>query len=167
MATEKKPGLQKEHELSKSFLIFKIYFGCFCSFFFFFVLFCFVSFSIFFFSCLLLLILFFYIHDHVFIFVMIWTDLIICYFTQLLSRLIWTSFISVIVVLHDGSNSGTNLQAWFERGIPGSHGDTTWGSRTAASSTFSFTKTGSADALGQDSKLESTYLYIQMEYCPR
>ncbi|PON88675.1 Tyrosine-protein kinase [Trema orientale] len=58
-------------------------------------------------------------------------------------------------------------QAWFETGITGSYGDATWGSRTAASSTFSFTRTSSADALGQDTKLESTYLYIQMEYCPR
>ncbi|KAM6545969.1 hypothetical protein CsatB_026705 [Cannabis sativa] len=58
-------------------------------------------------------------------------------------------------------------QAWFETGIVGSYGDTTLGSRTTASSSFSFTRTSSADALGQDTNLESTYLYIQMEYCPR
>ncbi|CAL8993989.1 unnamed protein product [Prunus brigantina] len=58
-------------------------------------------------------------------------------------------------------------QAWFETGIVGAHGDTTWGSMTAASSTFSFKGTNSADALGHENKLESTYLYIQMEYCPR
>ncbi|KAM5570160.1 eIF-2-alpha kinase GCN2 [Rosa sericea] len=58
-------------------------------------------------------------------------------------------------------------QAWFETGGVGAHGDITWGSRTAASSTFSFKGTSSADDLGNENKLESTYLYIQMEYCPR
>nr|XP_011457263.1 PREDICTED: probable serine/threonine-protein kinase GCN2 isoform X1 [Fragaria vesca subsp. vesca] len=58
-------------------------------------------------------------------------------------------------------------QAWFETGGVGAHGDTTWGSRTAASSTFSFKGTSSADDIGNENKLESTYLYIQMEYCPR
>ncbi|KAL5537327.1 hypothetical protein UlMin_046354, partial [Ulmus minor] len=58
-------------------------------------------------------------------------------------------------------------QAWFETGIAGSCGDTILGSRTAASSSFSFIGTSSANALGQDNKLDSTYLYIQMEYCPR
>ncbi|TQE11671.1 hypothetical protein C1H46_002707 [Malus baccata] len=58
-------------------------------------------------------------------------------------------------------------QAWFETGIIGVHGDTMWGSMTAASTTFSFKGTNSADALGNENKLESTYLYIQMEYCPR
>ncbi|XP_012065156.1 eIF-2-alpha kinase GCN2 isoform X2 [Jatropha curcas] len=57
-------------------------------------------------------------------------------------------------------------QAWFETGIAGSFGDATWGSSTAASSTFSHRGASSAD-VGQDNKLESTYLYIQMEYCPR
>nr|XP_048333144.1 eIF-2-alpha kinase GCN2 isoform X2 [Ziziphus jujuba var. spinosa] len=58
-------------------------------------------------------------------------------------------------------------QAWFETGIADSYGDVTWGSRTAASSTFSLMGTSSADAFGQENKLDSTYLYIQMEYCPR
>ncbi|XP_024030685.1 eIF-2-alpha kinase GCN2 isoform X2 [Morus notabilis] len=58
-------------------------------------------------------------------------------------------------------------QAWFETGISGSYGDAIWGSRTAGGSNFSFTGTSSADTIGQDNKLESTYLYIQMEYCPR
>ncbi|XP_043817826.1 eIF-2-alpha kinase GCN2 isoform X3 [Manihot esculenta] len=57
-------------------------------------------------------------------------------------------------------------QAWFETGVAGSFGDTTWGSTTATSSTFSYRGANSAD-VGQDNKLESTYLYIQMEYCPR
>ncbi|XP_030527884.1 eIF-2-alpha kinase GCN2 isoform X3 [Rhodamnia argentea] len=58
-------------------------------------------------------------------------------------------------------------QAWFETGVPGSHGDVAWGSMTAASSTVSDRNTSSIDVCGQDNKLESTYLYIQMEYCPR
>lgn len=60
-----------------------------------------------------------------------------------------------------------HFQAWFETGIIGAHGDTTLGSMTTASTTFSFKGTNSADALGNENKLESTYLYIQMEYCPR
>lgn len=59
-----------------------------------------------------------------------------------------------------------NFQAWFETGVTGSYGDATWGSSTAASSTFSHMGATSAD-VGQQNKLESTYLYIQMEYCPR
>ncbi|CAN1247951.1 eIF-2-alpha kinase GCN2 [Linum perenne] len=57
-------------------------------------------------------------------------------------------------------------QAWFETGVAGSVDDIGWGSSTAASSTFSRQGAYSAN-VGQDSKLESTYLYIQMEYCPR
>ncbi|XP_042985524.1 eIF-2-alpha kinase GCN2 isoform X3 [Carya illinoinensis] len=58
-------------------------------------------------------------------------------------------------------------QAWFETGVVSSFGDTTGGSMTAASSSFSYLGTSSVDALGHENKLESTYLYIQMEYCPR
>uniref|UniRef100_A0A6N2MQV1 non-specific serine/threonine protein kinase n=1 Tax=Salix viminalis TaxID=40686 RepID=A0A6N2MQV1_SALVM len=57
-------------------------------------------------------------------------------------------------------------QAWFETGVVGSFGDSTWGSATAASSTFSY-KGASSAGVGQENKLESTYLYIQMEFCPR
>ncbi|KAJ4844021.1 eukaryotic translation initiation factor 2-alpha kinase [Turnera subulata] len=57
-------------------------------------------------------------------------------------------------------------QAWFETGVAGSCDDTTWGSGTAASSTFSHIGASSTEA-GLDNRLESTYLYIQMEYCPR
>ncbi|KAL4567577.1 hypothetical protein LXL04_023165 [Taraxacum kok-saghyz] len=60
-------------------------------------------------------------------------------------------------------------QAWFETGVSGSYNDATWnGSRTAASSSFSFIDQTSTDVVGtgQDNKL-GTYLYIQMEYCPR
>ncbi|KAF2322118.1 hypothetical protein GH714_006971 [Hevea brasiliensis] len=57
-------------------------------------------------------------------------------------------------------------QAWFETGVAGSFGDTTWGSTTATSPTFSYRGATLGD-VGQDNKLESTYLYIQMEYCPR
>lgn len=57
-------------------------------------------------------------------------------------------------------------QAWFETGVVGIFGDSTWGSATAASSTFSH-KGASSAGVGQENKLESTYLYIQMEFCPR
>ena len=54
-----------------------------------------------------------------------------------------------------------------ETGVSSSFGDTAWGSGTATSSTFS-KGAGLTDVPGQEnSKLESTYLYIQMEYCPR
>lgn len=58
-------------------------------------------------------------------------------------------------------------QAWFETGIPVSCVDAAWGSRTAASSHFSYRDGSSYDNFGPDKKLDSTYLYIQMEYCPR
>ncbi|CAK7322614.1 unnamed protein product [Dovyalis caffra] len=57
-------------------------------------------------------------------------------------------------------------QAWFETGVVDSFGDSTWGSGTVASSTFSYKGASSVD-VGQENKLESTYLYIQMEFCPR
>ncbi|KAF5733896.1 Kinase family protein isoform 2 [Tripterygium wilfordii] len=58
-------------------------------------------------------------------------------------------------------------QAWFETGITGPFGDTARGSITAVSSTFSFRDSSVSDNPGQENKSESTYLYIQMEYCPR
>ncbi|KAA8527288.1 hypothetical protein F0562_034615 [Nyssa sinensis] len=58
-------------------------------------------------------------------------------------------------------------QAWFETGIAGSYGDAALGSRTAVSSSFSNLGASSADVTGQENKLELTFLYIQMEYCPR
>nr|XP_043628551.1 eIF-2-alpha kinase GCN2 [Erigeron canadensis] len=57
-------------------------------------------------------------------------------------------------------------QAWFETGDAGSYGDATWSSRTAGSSSFSYIDQSSTDLVGQDNKV-GTYLYIQMEYCPR
>lgn len=56
-------------------------------------------------------------------------------------------------------------QAWFETGVANSFGDNACGSETATSSTFS-KGVGLTDVPGQENKLESTYLYIQMEYCP-
>ncbi|KAL2507271.1 putative serine/threonine-protein kinase GCN2 [Forsythia ovata] len=58
-------------------------------------------------------------------------------------------------------------QAWFETGIVGSHGDVTSGLKTGVSSSFSRKNTSSSDFFGHENKLDSTYLYIQMEYCPR
>ncbi|KAL0382836.1 UNVERIFIED_CONTAM: eIF-2-alpha kinase GCN2 [Sesamum calycinum] len=58
-------------------------------------------------------------------------------------------------------------QAWYETGAVGSDANTAWGSRTGMSSSFSYKDTGSSDQFGNENKLESTYLYIQMEYCPR
>lgn len=57
------------------------------------------------------------------------------------------------------------MQAWFETGVIDSYVDSIWGSRTAESSGFSYK--GASQADGHENKLESTYLYIQMEYCPR
>nr|GEX49592.1 eIF-2-alpha kinase GCN2 isoform X1 [Tanacetum cinerariifolium]GEX51228.1 eIF-2-alpha kinase GCN2 isoform X1 [Tanacetum cinerariifolium] len=57
-------------------------------------------------------------------------------------------------------------QAWFETGDAGCYGDATWGSRAAASSSFSYLDQSSTDVIGQDNNV-GTYLYIQMEYCPR
>ncbi|KAH1047144.1 hypothetical protein J1N35_037928 [Gossypium stocksii] len=57
-------------------------------------------------------------------------------------------------------------QAWFETGVANSFGDNACGSETATSSTFS-KGVDLTDVPGKENKLESTYLYIQMEYCPR
>ncbi|KAI3708863.1 hypothetical protein L2E82_38390 [Cichorium intybus] len=62
------------------------------------------------------------------------------------------------------------LKAWFETGVGGLYNDATWGFKTAASSSFTFINQTSTNVLGvgvgQEYKL-GTYLYIQMEYCPR
>ncbi|XP_060216255.1 eIF-2-alpha kinase GCN2 isoform X2 [Lycium barbarum] len=58
-------------------------------------------------------------------------------------------------------------QAWFETGITVSCDDSSCGSRTVVSSSFTYMDGSMSDHLGQENKLESTYLYIQMEYCPR
>ncbi|XP_022761656.1 eIF-2-alpha kinase GCN2 isoform X2 [Durio zibethinus] len=57
-------------------------------------------------------------------------------------------------------------QAWMETGVASSSGDTAWGSGTTTSYTFS-NGAGLTDVPGRENKLESAYLYIQMEYCPR
>ncbi|XP_075085700.1 eIF-2-alpha kinase GCN2 isoform X2 [Nicotiana tabacum] len=58
-------------------------------------------------------------------------------------------------------------QAWFETGITLSCDDSSCGSRTVVSSSFTYVDGSMSDHLGQENKLELTYLYIQMEYCPR
>ncbi|XP_023638005.1 eIF-2-alpha kinase GCN2 isoform X2 [Capsella rubella] len=58
-------------------------------------------------------------------------------------------------------------QAWFETGVADPYAGANWGSKTAGSSMFSYSGAVSTEIPEQDSKLESTYLYIQMEYCPR
>ncbi|CAI9117290.1 OLC1v1018651C1 [Oldenlandia corymbosa var. corymbosa] len=58
-------------------------------------------------------------------------------------------------------------QAWFETGVAGCFGDATQGSKATISSTFSSMDGTSSDLIAPENKLESTYLYIQMEYCPR
>ncbi|KAK1294604.1 putative serine/threonine-protein kinase GCN2 [Acorus calamus] len=58
-------------------------------------------------------------------------------------------------------------QAWFETEVGGCYGDNTWGSRTAESSSCSYTGAISTNSVGFENKQESTFLYIQMEYCPR
>ncbi|GMH19767.1 hypothetical protein Nepgr_021608 [Nepenthes gracilis] len=57
-------------------------------------------------------------------------------------------------------------QAWFETGVDGFLEGSTWGSRTAVSLSFS-RKGRSLSDVGNDIMADSTYLYIQMEYCPR
>ncbi|KAK4430775.1 eIF-2-alpha kinase GCN2 [Sesamum alatum] len=58
-------------------------------------------------------------------------------------------------------------QAWYETGSVGRDANTVSGSKTSMSSSFSYKDTGPLDQFGNEYKLESTYLYIQMEYCPR
>ncbi|KAK7262583.1 hypothetical protein RJT34_30157 [Clitoria ternatea] len=58
-------------------------------------------------------------------------------------------------------------QAWFETGIADADTESAWTSKTPVSSTFSCTAATINDAFGHENQLESTYLYIQMEYCPR
>ncbi|KAK8958666.1 putative serine/threonine-protein kinase GCN2 [Platanthera guangdongensis] len=58
-------------------------------------------------------------------------------------------------------------QAWVETDISNYHGETTCGSMTAESFTGSFLDASVTSASVPDNRLESTYLYIQMEYCPR
>lgn len=59
------------------------------------------------------------------------------------------------------------FQAWFETRLAGCYTDSAFGSKTAMSSSFTLNDSSSAEVIGHESKLESTYLYIQMEYCPR
>ncbi|KAH6770310.1 protein kinase family protein [Perilla frutescens var. hirtella] len=58
-------------------------------------------------------------------------------------------------------------QAWYEAGDIGNLGSTAWGSTTGMSSSVSFKEADSSEQFALENKLESTYLYIQMEYCPR
>ncbi|XP_057781604.1 eIF-2-alpha kinase GCN2 isoform X2 [Salvia miltiorrhiza] len=58
-------------------------------------------------------------------------------------------------------------QAWYEAGDIGNLGSLAWGSTTGMSSSVSFKETDSSEQSAHENKLESTYLYIQMEYCPR
>ncbi|XP_051116780.1 eIF-2-alpha kinase GCN2 [Andrographis paniculata] len=58
-------------------------------------------------------------------------------------------------------------QAWYETGVVSSIGNMMCGSKTGASSSFGYKDTVSSDQFGNENKSESTYLYIQMEYCPR
>ncbi|KAJ0246651.1 eIF-2-alpha kinase GCN2 [Hirschfeldia incana] len=58
-------------------------------------------------------------------------------------------------------------QAWFESGVADPYAGANWGSKTVGSSMFSYSGAVSTEIPEQDNKLESTYLYIQMEYCPR
>ncbi|GFQ06394.1 probable serine/threonine-protein kinase gcn2 [Phtheirospermum japonicum] len=58
-------------------------------------------------------------------------------------------------------------QAWYETGLVDNLASTALGSRTSVTPSFSYKDTGSSDQFGHENMLESTYLYIQMEYCPR
>lgn len=58
-------------------------------------------------------------------------------------------------------------QAWVETDTGNCHGETTYGSMTAESLSGSYLEVSFTSASVPDNRLESTYLYIQMEYCPR
>ena len=58
------------------------------------------------------------------------------------------------------------MQAWVETEYGHHNILNAGGSRTAESSIFSYDDISLSDA-GGGNKQESTYLYIQMEYCPR
>lgn len=58
-------------------------------------------------------------------------------------------------------------QAWYETGVVGSPDNSAQGTKTDMSASFSYRDASSLDPFGHEQKLESTYLYIQMEYCPR
>ncbi|WOL01283.1 eIF-2-alpha kinase GCN2 isoform X1 [Canna indica] len=57
-------------------------------------------------------------------------------------------------------------QAWFETEYGDGNLDSASGSRTVDSFSLSYLGASSADGTGEH-RMESTYLYIQMEYCPR
>ncbi|XP_073116363.1 eIF-2-alpha kinase GCN2 isoform X3 [Elaeis guineensis] len=57
-------------------------------------------------------------------------------------------------------------QAWVETEYGNYDGETAWGSRAAEGSTSSYMDVNPTNVTG-DNRLELTYLYIQMEYCPR
>uniref|UniRef100_A0A803KTE7 non-specific serine/threonine protein kinase n=1 Tax=Chenopodium quinoa TaxID=63459 RepID=A0A803KTE7_CHEQI len=58
-------------------------------------------------------------------------------------------------------------QAWIESRVAGNLEDSMWGSKTGRSSSFSCMGGSLSDTIGQEDMIESPYLYIQMEYCPR
>ncbi|PIA29619.1 hypothetical protein AQUCO_05800029v1 [Aquilegia coerulea] len=58
-------------------------------------------------------------------------------------------------------------QAWFETEVGDGYNDFTSGSRSASCSSYTYMGPSSTGVLGPENVLESTYLYIQMEYCPR
>ncbi|KNA15063.1 hypothetical protein SOVF_101340 isoform C [Spinacia oleracea] len=58
-------------------------------------------------------------------------------------------------------------QAWIETGVAGHLEDNMSGSKTGRSFSFSCNAGSFSDIVGQEDMLESPYLYIQMEYCPR
>ncbi|XP_021721682.1 eIF-2-alpha kinase GCN2-like isoform X1 [Chenopodium quinoa] len=58
-------------------------------------------------------------------------------------------------------------QAWIETRVAGNLEDSMWGSKTGRSSSFSCMGGSLSDTIGQEDMIESPYLYIQMEYCPR
>ncbi|OAY65734.1 putative serine/threonine-protein kinase GCN2 [Ananas comosus] len=70
------------------------------------------------------------------------------------------------VALCKNKLDGRQYAAWFETEYGGYHGESALGSRTADSFSRTYTGVSSKDVTG-DNMQESTYLYIQMEYCPR
>ncbi|KAL5998063.1 hypothetical protein ACLOJK_008998 [Asimina triloba] len=86
------------------------------------------------------------------------------------SSLLLAAILSLVVVVELIPRSHEfcihKFQAWFETEV-GGYAETTWGSLTVGSSSCSYKGDTTVNLTGPDNKLESTYLYIQMEYCPR
>jgi hypothetical protein len=86
------------------------------------------------------------------------TDMLVCF--EKIIIVFTICFWSILTQL------SLRCQAWIETEYGHHNILNAGGSRTAESSIFSYDEVSLSDA-GGGNKQESTYLYIQMEYCPR